>query len=49
MSASKIMMFMCFAFVIIGTIGLIKDICIKARQRKQEKHYTAFNKNADNE
>lgn len=49
MTGGKVMLIICIVAFIIGTIGLVKDIRVKARQRKQEKHYADMRKISDNE
>lgn len=49
MTGGKVMFTICIIAFIIGTIGLVKDIRVKVRQRKQEKHYADMGKISDNE
>lgn len=50
MTIGQMMFAACVAFAIVGTIGLIKDIRVKRRQRRQQKHYAAMRESAaDNE
>ncbi len=50
MTAGNIMFVICVLALVIGTIGLVKDIRVKHRQRKMEKHYAAMREaKADNE
>lgn len=49
MTLGNIMFDICVVCAVLGTIGLVKDIKVKSRQRQQEKHYAAFRKTADNE
>lgn len=50
MTAGKIMLSICVLAFVIGTIGLVKVIRVKLRQRRMEKHYAAMREaEADNE
>lgn len=44
------MLVICVVAFVAGTVGLVKDIRLKLRQRQQEKHYAAVREaSADNE
>lgn len=50
MTAGRIMLIICAVALVIGTVGLVKDLCVKHRMRQQEKHYAAMREaSADNE
>lgn len=50
MTIGNVMFAACVLFVVVGTVGLIRDIKVKRRQRKQAKHYAAMRESAaDNE
>lgn len=50
MISGKILFGLCVIFFVLGTVGLVKDIRTKLRQRQQEKHYAALREtSADNE
>lgn len=42
MTPGNIMLGICVVAFVIGTIGLVKDISVKRRQRQVEKHYAAM-------
>lgn len=48
MTAGKVMLIICVVAFIIGTIGLVRSLIEKSRQRKQEKHYADMRKASDN-
>lgn len=50
MTPGNIMCGICVVCALLGTVGLVKDLKVKSRQRQQEKHYAALREaNADNE
>ncbi len=50
MTPGNIMLGICVLAFLIGTVGLVKDIRVKLRQRQSEKHYAAMcHAEADNE
>lgn len=50
MTAGNIMFLVSVVAFVVGTVGLVKDLRVKYRQRQQEKHYAAMRKaEADNE
>lgn len=50
MTVEKIMFCICVVALVVGTVGLIKDLKVKSRQRQQEKHYAAMRESrTDNE
>lgn len=50
MTAGNIMFLVCVVAFVTGTVGLVKDLILKYRQRQQEKHYAAMREaKADNE
>ena len=50
MTAGNVMLAICVGSFVIGTVGLVKDVSVKRRQRQMEKHYAAMREaEADNE
>lgn len=49
MTGGKVMLIISIIAFIIGTICLVKDIRVRVRQRKQEKHYADMRNISDNE
>ncbi len=50
MTAGKVMLAICVVSFVIGTVGLVKDVSVKRRQRQMEKRYAAMREaEADNE
>lgn len=42
MTPGNIMLGICAVAFAVGTVGLVKDIRVKCRQRQSEKHYAAM-------